>query len=295
MPVISDRAKWMQNGTTVAGGNGQGNGVNQLSNPYGVCIDEDETIYVADNGNHRIVQWKKGATVGQVIAGGNGAGSRNDQLNSVRNVIVDQQNGSLIICDYGNGRVVRWLRQNGTSGETIVTDVSCNGAAMDNDGYLYISDTAKYEVKRWKIGENNGTVVAGGNGSGNRLDQLNTPFYIAVDQDQSVYVSDYGNHRVVKWAKGVKEGVVVAGGQSAGNGLKQLSSPGGIVVDQSGTVYVADYGNSRVVRWLKGAAEGSIVVGAVSYSWNLSFDRQNNLYVLDYGNHRVQKFNIESD
>ncbi len=38
----------------VAGGNGQGDGLNKLSNPWDVYTDDD-TIYVADCSNHRIV------------------------------------------------------------------------------------------------------------------------------------------------------------------------------------------------------------------------------------------------
>ena len=79
---------------------------------------------------------------------------------------------------------------------------------MDNDGYLYVLDVTKHEVRRWKIGEKNGTLVARGNGKGNRFDQLNTPYYIFVDTDQSVYVSDLHNHRVMKWMKGAREEVV---------------------------------------------------------------------------------------
>ncbi len=83
-------------------------------------------------------------------------------------------------------------------------------------------------------------MVAGGNGSGNRLVQLSIPEYVFVDRHHSVYVSDCGNHRVMKWVEGAKQGIVVAGGQGQGNGLTQLSYPTGVVVDQFGTVYVAD-------------------------------------------------------
>ncbi|CAF4769091.1 unnamed protein product, partial [Rotaria sp. Silwood2] len=58
---IHPDARWQQNGLTVAGGNGYGNGINQLSNPYGLHVDDDQTIYVADWLNHRIVEWKWGA------------------------------------------------------------------------------------------------------------------------------------------------------------------------------------------------------------------------------------------
>ena len=46
---------------------------------------------------------------------------------------------------------------------------------MDQDGYLYVSDKEKHEVRRWKIGDIYGTLVAGGNGAGDHLNQLNCP------------------------------------------------------------------------------------------------------------------------
>jgi sugar lactone lactonase YvrE len=286
----------------VAGGHGPGKGLNQFNYPYGLYVDDDQTIYVTEWSNHRVMECKNGATSGEVVAGGNGQGNQANQLNGPIAVVVDKQSDSLIIADYSNRRVVRWPRRNGTTGETIVSDICCWGLAMDNYGYLYVSDFSKHEVKRWKIGEMNGTVAAGGNQAGNRLDQLNGPTHIFVDQDRSVYVPEYYNHRVVKWMEGAKEGIVVAGGNGPGTALTQLNSPHGIVVDQLGTVYVADHENHRVMRWPKGATQGSIVVGgngagAQPNQFNrcsdLSFDRHWNLYVSDYINNRVQKFNID--
>ena len=299
---IATNAKWTQNATTVAGGYEAGGGLNQLNYPYGIDVDDDQTIYVADISNHRIVEWKKGATSGQVVAGGNGQGDRNDQLNSPRNVIIDYENDSLIISDQGNRRVVRWPRRNGTSGEIIISNVDCCGLALDHNGDLYVSDIKKHEVRRWKMGETNGTLVAGGNGQGNRLDQFNEPRFIFVDHEQSVYVSDCYNHRVMKWVRDAKEGIVVAGGQCQGSSLTQLCYSYGIIVDQSGTVYVADFGSNRMMRWVKGANDGEVIVGRNGQGnqinqlyrpTDLSFDRQNNLYVVDSFNHRVQKFLIE--
>ncbi len=275
--------------------------MNQLSNSFSLFIDDDQTIYVADTWNHRIVEWKKNEINGQIVAGGNGQGNRLDQFDQPTKVIVDQENDSLIICDHGNRRVVRWPRRNGRTGEILISNIYCHDLIMDNDGYLYVSDLEKHEVRRWKMGETNGTIVAGGNGEGDRLDQLNYPYYIFIDKDHSVYVSDSENHRVMKWLKGANEGIVVAGGQGEGNSLKQLSNPNGIIVDQLGSVYVADTTNHRVIRWFKGAEEGTIVVGGNGYGQqpnqfngpvDLSFDRENNLYVADWGNHRIQKFDV---
>ena len=116
-------------------------------------------------------------------------------------VIVDKETDSLIICDYRNRRVVQWPHQNGQSGEIIISNIDCWDLIMDNHRYLYVSDYKKHEVRRWKMGEKDGTVVAGGNVPGDRLNQLNGPYYIFIDDDQSVYVSDFWNNRVMKWGK----------------------------------------------------------------------------------------------
>ncbi|CAF5068524.1 unnamed protein product, partial [Rotaria sp. Silwood1] len=174
---IYPNTRWQQNGITVAGGNQQGNEINQLSYPWGLYVDDDQTIYVADQSNHRIVEWKRGATSGQVVAGGNRQESGDHQLDGPYDVIIDKERDSLIICDRSNRRVVRWPRRNGTSGETIISNISCLGLAMDDNGSLYVTDVGKHEVRRYRKGESQGTVVAGGNGSGNRLDQLSYPTY----------------------------------------------------------------------------------------------------------------------
>ncbi|CAF3793852.1 unnamed protein product [Rotaria sp. Silwood1] len=299
---IHPNAKWSQNGITVAGGNGWGSQTNQLYYPLGLYVDDDRTIYVADHLNHRIVKWKSGATNGKVVAGGNEYGNGAHQLNRPVDVIIGKESDSLVISDRDNKRVVRWPRLNGTSGETIISNIACVGLTMDDNGSLYVVDDEKHEVRRYQIGDTKGTVVAGGNGEGNRSDQLSEPRYVFVDRDHSVYVSDGVNHRVMKWEEGAKQGIVVAGGQGQGNSLAQLNNPQGVVVDQLGTVYVTDDGNHRIMRWPNGATQGSVIVdgngkGAQSnqlnYPIGLSFDRHSNLYVVDWGNHRVQKFNIE--
>ncbi|CAF1306828.1 unnamed protein product [Rotaria sordida] len=244
-----------------------------------------------------------GDTNGQVVAGGNGQGNRLDQLNYPIDVLIDKETDSLIICDWKNRRVARWSRRSGTTqGEILIDNIICLGLAMDDQRYLYISDPNKHEVRRYQLGDKNGTLVAGGNGKGAGLNQLNYPTYIFVDQQQTVYVSDQNNHRVMKWNKGAKEGIVVVGCQGQGNALTQLSYPQGLFVDTLGTIYVADMVNNRVMRWPKEAKEGTVIVGGngkeaganqFNCPWGLSFDRHGNLYVADRSNHRVQRFSIE--
>ncbi|CAF1550510.1 unnamed protein product [Adineta steineri] len=292
--------KWKQNAITVAGINGPGQHLYQLNFPHGIFIDKSKNIFIADYWNHRIVKWKYNAKKGKIIAGGNGQGNRMNQLNEPRDVIVDQKNHSIIVADQGNRRVIQCLNQNQ---QILIHNIHCYGLAMDKNGFLYVSDFGKNEVRRWKMGEYNseGIVVAGGNGQGKKLNQLNWPTFIFVDKDQSVYVSDRENNRVMKWKKDAKEGTIVAGGNGGGDNLNQLYYPQGVVVDDLGQIYVADRSNHRVMRWCEGREEGEIVVGGngqgnqsdqLNYPMGLSFDAEGNLYVTDSWNHRVERFEI---
>ncbi|CAF3786410.1 unnamed protein product [Adineta steineri] len=284
---------------TVAGGNGQGQKLNQLGYPCGVFIDNEKSIYIADGHNHRIVKWRLNSNQGQFIAGGNGRGNQNNQLCHPKDIVSDKENNSFIISDQGNNRVIRYFDQNQTSQQILISNIHSFGLTIDKNGFIYISDQENHEVRRWKQGDTKGELVASGNGKGDRLDQLNYPENIFIDENYSLYISDKENHRVMKWKKDTKEGIIVAGGNGKGNSLKQLSSPRGVIVNHLGQIYVADCENHRIMRWCEGDKEGEIVVGGngrgnqsnqLSYPTGLSFDDEENLYVVDNENHRVQKY-----
>ncbi|CAF3753580.1 unnamed protein product [Rotaria sp. Silwood1] len=294
---ISVNARWKQPGQIVAGGHEPGNDTNQLNKPWGLFVDDDQTVIIADYGNHRIVQWKMNDTKGEVLAGDHDQGNGLDQLYKPTDVLIDKETNSLIICDSGNRRVIRWSRRRGTSeGEILLNNIACRGLAMDYQKYLYISDTGKHEVSRYKIEDKNGSVVAGVHRRINDSKQLYWPSYVFVERQQTVYVSDNNNHRVIKWNKGAEEGIVIAGVQGKGTAKTQLRNPNGLFVDTCGTLYVADSVNNRVMRWREGEKNGTIIVGRngqLSVPMGLSFDRYGNLYVVDRQNHCVRRFSME--
>ncbi|CAF1101132.1 unnamed protein product [Rotaria sp. Silwood1] len=271
--------------------------------PSGIYIENDsQCINVADHSKHRIVQWNFGSKNWHVVAGGNEAGDQINQLNKRSDVIVDKKPNSLIICDQGNGRVVRWSGENNQNGKILISNISCLGFTMDRNGDLYVSASGSNEVRRWKIGEKEGTIVAGGNGQGYQLNQLNFPTFIFVDENYSLYVSELYNHRVTKWLKDAKEGIIVASERCGENSSTQLHYPQGVFANHLGDVYGADTGYHRIMCWSSGSEEGHIVVGGngkgyqsnqFNYPRGIAFDRQNNLYVADFFNSRIQRFDID--
>ena len=76
-----------------------------------------------------------------------------------------------------------------------------------------------------KTFSNEGTVVAGGNGKGSGLNQLNQPYGIFIDSSKTIYVADYRNYRVMKYAPGNTSGEIVGGS------LKFFGNPTDVVKD----------------------------------------------------------------
>lgn len=56
---------------TVVGGTGIGSNLSQFNSPSGIEIDPSGNVYVADSGNHRIIQWLVDTKQGRIIAGKN--------------------------------------------------------------------------------------------------------------------------------------------------------------------------------------------------------------------------------
>ncbi|CAF4678933.1 unnamed protein product [Rotaria sp. Silwood1] len=289
-------ATWDEHGVTVAGGFGRGTALNQLNSPWGLHVDDDDTIYVADTSNQRVVKWASGVSSGQVVVGGNGLGNHNKQLWGVTNLVVDK-NGTMFMCDRFNKRVQRWYK-NDNDGQTIIANISCSGVTMDNEGTLYVSDFEENSVMKMPSGQ----VVAGGNSRGAALNQFSYPISLFVDREKSIFVADYYNNRVMKWPIGAHEGIVVASDNKQASDENRFSRPVSVAFDQVGTIYVLDSFNHRVMRWFKEDGSVSVIVGGrgsgnetnqLSYPYHITFDRHGNLYVADTANHRVQMFAID--
>jgi hypothetical protein len=52
---------------------------------------------------------------------------------------------------------------------------------------------------RWVKGATQGSVIVGGNGEGEKSNQLNGPIGLSFDRHGNLYVVDWGNYRVQKF------------------------------------------------------------------------------------------------
>ncbi|UJR32717.1 hypothetical protein I4U23_020176 [Adineta vaga] len=308
---IPKYARWNTKARSMASNSnyhhGPGTTLYQLNCPRGLFLTPNRTLMIADTLNHRIMRYRNNGKEVNRIAGKNIPGDGYDMLYAPTNIIYrrKKKESSIIICDSQNRQVVKVTLGLNKIFKIIIDDITCSGIAIDNEGFIYVSDSEYHEVRRYRIGSRYSEIVAGGHGQGSRPNQLNHPTYIFIGLDRSVYVSDSWNNRVMKWKEGAKEGIIVAGGHGKGKHPTQLDCPAGIAVDKYGTVYVADHWNHRVMRWRKNASHGDLIAGDPFMSGDkahqlngpegLVFDSDGTLYVADSYNHRIQQYKIHQN
>ena len=83
----------------------QGGGTNQFNYPFGIAVDSNGLIYVADYENNRIVCMSDVTGTGWATFGSSGSGI--NQFNNPRGIAVDA-NGSIYVVDESNHRIVHF-------------------------------------------------------------------------------------------------------------------------------------------------------------------------------------------
>jgi uncharacterized protein (TIGR03437 family) len=191
-------------GTGVAGfaGDGGPSAAALLSHPYGLAVDAQGSLYVADIGNARVRKILLDGTIhtvaggGSIAPGGNGDGgpATSAQFLQPRNVAIDPD-GTLYISDFGAHRVYRV-----TPSGILTTLAGTGGSGFSGDG-----STAQ-------------------------LAQLNSPAGLASDSNGALYIADSGNNRIRR----VYLGIITT--------IYNVTGPTGVAIGPSGALYVAASG-----------------------------------------------------
>jgi sugar lactone lactonase YvrE len=203
--------------------------------PYGLAVDRQGNLYIADNGNRRVRKVNPAGTI-TTIAGNGTSGNAGDgglatkaQLHNPLGVALDQH-GNLYIVDQFGGRV-RKVNPAGT-----ITTIAGNGG-----------------------------VDTGGDGGPATKAPLHNPFGVAVDAGGNVYISEL-DVRVRKVTPGGTITTVVGPtgqrlnqtSKGPGDGgpaiLAYLQHPIAMAFDRQGNLYIADTADSAVRKVWYGTA-----------------------------------------
>ena len=149
-------------GTVVAGGNGQGTGITQLSSPSGLYFDSaSSSLIIANTAANNVVRWVLGDTQWSIVAGSSA----------------------------------------GTSGSTSILLNEPKDVVFDSAGNVYVADYRNHRIQFFRSGQMNATTIIGSSGSGANANQLNGPSSLALDSQLNLYVSDTNNYRVQRFSR----------------------------------------------------------------------------------------------
>jgi tripartite motif-containing protein 71 len=229
-----------------------GTGPGQLTAVGGVAVAADGTVYVVD-GTDRILRFAAdGSFLSQFGSSGSragefhfGAGGGNDA--PAGGGIALGPDGMVYVADTRNDRIQRFAAD-GSSPVVIVPPGRVKrpqGLAVSK-ARLIVADDLNHRLSIFDTGGRFLRTV--GTGEGNRPDELQNPYDVAVDPSGRVYVADNSNHRIVRYgpAPAYKYRARWA---SFGPQPGHVQFPRGIAVDASGQSFVADPGGNRIDRF----------------------------------------------
>ena len=246
--------------------------------PYGLAIDHNDNIYIADRGNWA---FRKIGTDNMVTTFASSSYSGyypNDSQRGFLDVpglsdalfLAIDKNNTLY---YGSEGGIYSVTQTGQStffagngylsGKTDGARLDINfgsiyGLAFDDAGNLFIADWAYNRIS--KIGVDGNVTLLAGNSSGNygfvngkgTAALFSNPTGLTVDAQGNVYISEPVNKAIRKITP---DGTVTtfAGTGTDGNvdgslDKAMFSDPEGLAIDGKGIIYVADGGNNKSIR-----------------------------------------------
>jgi hypothetical protein len=269
-----------------------GTGEGQFNGLYGVAVDSNDNVYVADSLNNRVQKFN---STGDFILEWGSLGAGDGQFLTPWCLAVDS-NDNVYVADSWNHRVQKFnstggfILKWGTNG---TEDGQFNrpfGVAVDSNDNVYVTDFYNHRVQ--KFNSTGGFILKWGTwGTGDG--QLNRPRGIAIDSNDNVYVGDYYNYRVQKFNS--TGGFILKWG-AQGTGEGQFNRTQGLCVDLNDDVFVADFDSHRVQKF---NSTGGFILewgtlgtgdGQFNGTSGVAADPNGNIYVTDFYNNRIQKF-----
>jgi DNA-binding beta-propeller fold protein YncE len=169
--------------------------------PLGLTFDAAGTLYVSDvaGATHRILAFGPDRKLVRTLAATSSLSFPNglavDALGNV--AIADGNNGRLLILSSADA-VVGTIPRGFSTGEFALP----RGAAIDDSGRLYVSDTSAHVVQMYRLDPKSGvpTYIATFGHEGTTEDGFEYPHGLAVDTRAHIYIADWANDRLDVWS-----------------------------------------------------------------------------------------------
>jgi DNA-binding beta-propeller fold protein YncE len=235
-------------------GAGRGAGPGQLNFPYGVAIDPQGRVFVADDMNQRIVRYSTPATGYKYKARWGSYGTGPAQLAYPRGAATNA-NGELFVANTGNDRIDvfdasgQLKRSFGTSGRATGQFDAPLGVAADAGGLRAVTDSVNGRVQ---VLNPDGSVATTWGSPNPGPTILPDPVAVAFDGAGNGFVLDGRRSRIVVFDRATAQSPRTIASEGSGPG--QLLAPQALAIEASGNIDVADTGNERIARF---AADGS--------------------------------------
>jgi hypothetical protein len=262
--------------------------------PYGLFVNINNTLYVAETDYSRIQVWLDGNITPTRTISGNIYSPYSIFVTSSGDIYFDN------IISYGE--VDKWLL-NATSGIPVMNVTGhCSGLFVSINNTLYCSLTYLHQVVTRSLDDVSNTlrIVAGTGCAGSASNMLLYQYGIFVDINFNLYVADYGNSRIQFFPPGQSNATTVAG--YGASGTITLSYPTDVILDADGYLFIVDYGSSRIVgsgptgfRCVVGCSGSGSSANQLANPQTMAFDSYGNIFVTDSGNSRIQKFILAAD
>ncbi len=326
--------------TTFAGSGIQefrdGNGINASFNiPYGVVLDSNNNLFVADTGNNCIRKITPQGVVTIFAGNGTAGGGFADGINTIARFnlpmgIAIDSNNNLYVADYFTSIIRKITPQGGVTtfagdrtigfADGIGTNArfyNPRGVAVDSNDNVYVADTENNCIR--KITPQGAvSIFAGGvrqagftDGIGTNA-RFNNPRGVAVDSFDNIFVADHYNHLIRKITP-QGEVTTFAGNRIEGfvNGFRtnsRFNHPISIAIDSNDNLYVSDYNNNEIRKItpdgevstyptssMVGFADGINTIAKTNRPIGIVIDSDDNVYLADTQNHRIRKINYSKD